>query len=141
MFDDRHDGGRVGGSHTLEHVGLGGTVQPFSQRVPRDGIVVDFAVDRDLPTLQNGRSEWWIDRVGGDEFVNANRTSVSNTRVGRGGERKEESLSLSPAGSGGLSKDGDSCRIASKDVDVALDPLQRQSLVVIPDGERNSQCR
>jgi hypothetical protein len=58
-----------------------------------------------------------------------------------GEERKEESLSLSPAGSGGLSKDGDGCRIASKDVDVALDPLQRQPLVVIPGGERNSQCR
>lgn len=58
-----------------------------------------------------------------------------------GGEKGKKKLSLSPAGSGGLSKDGDGCRIASKDVDVALDPLQRQSLVVIPGGERNSQCR
>jgi hypothetical protein len=86
MFGDRHDGGRVGGSHTLEHVGLGRTVQLFSQRVPRDGTVGGFLVDRGLSTLQNGRSEWWIDRLGGDEVVEANRTSVSNTQVGGGGE-------------------------------------------------------
>ena len=79
MLEDRHDGGRVGGSHTLEYVGMGRTVQLFSQRVPRDGTVGDFTVDRGLPTLQNGRSEWWIDRLGGDEVVDANRTSVSKT--------------------------------------------------------------
>ena len=103
MFEDRQDGGRVGGSHTLEHVGLGGTVQLFSQRVPRDGTVCGFAVDWGLPTLQNGRSEWWIDRSGGDEVVEANRMSVSNTQVpGRGEEGKKNlslSLSLLPGGS------------------------------------------
>ena len=57
MFEDRHNGGRVGGSHTLEHVGLSGTVQFFSQLVPRAGTVGGFIVDGGLPTLQNGRSE------------------------------------------------------------------------------------
>jgi len=140
MFEHRYDGSRIGSSHTLEYVALGGTVQLFCQCVPRDGAVGDFTVNRGLPALQNGRSEWWVYRLSGDEVVDADRTLVGNKQVTQGVGREETPTQTHiPGGPRGLSEDSDGCRIASKGVDIALHPLQSQSLVIIPICECKSQ--
>lgn len=61
---------------------------------------------------------------------------ISNTQIRKGRGEAKKNFSFLPGGSGSLPKDGDGCRIASKGVDVALDPVQSQPLVIKPDGER-----
>ena len=65
----------------------------------------------------------------------------SVTRTSGGGELGKENLPLSflPGCSGGPSPDCDGCRVPSKGVNIALDPLQSQSLVVKPCGDSKSQ--
>ena len=73
--------------------------------------------------------------MGSYEFIDANRTAISTMQEGERGKGMKDVAHLPPAARR-PPKDGDGRRITSKDMNVTLDPLQCQSLVIIP-GAKN----